>query len=420
MRVLAGMLLVFAGSLFAQQPAANVQPGTPGQVTGRVFCSDTGQPGRFAAVQLIADQTSKAPLFDPASLGKDPNFEKVLATTMSAVMKGSNLSTLTKLDGTFSLDKVPAGTYYVVAQLSGYLSPLSQFSQLERMKADEATLKAVESAAEKIVVQANQTAHVEIDLERGASLAGSVRYDDGSPAPAVTPSLLALDKDGKWKEMGTGSLLPSVSDDRGHYRFYGLLPGKYAVKAALPTVQALVGMGASSLSLHMNTGDALVVYSDGALREKDLKPVELGSGEDADGVDVVFPISGLHSVSGTVVAKADNHAIDTGTVALLDPETKATLGTTMLEQDGSFHLNYVLDGEYVLKVTSARDTEKTADSGAGGDFARLLGAKTLKSYGTVELPILVKNDLTGQVLEAPDQPVAADRKSAPARTVKTP
>jgi hypothetical protein len=420
MRAFAGMLLVFAGTLFAQQPAANVQPVSPGQVTGRVFCADTGQPGRFAGVQLIAEQPSKAPLLDPASLGKDPNFEKVLASAMSAVMKGSNLSTLTGLDGTFSLDKVPPGTYYVIAQIPGYQSPLSQFSQMERMKADEETLKAVEAAAERIVVQSNQAAHVEIRLERGATLGGTVRYDDGSPAPGVTPVLMVLEPDGKWKEMGPGSLLPSVTDDRGHYHLYGILPGKYAVKAALPTVQALVGMGAGSLSMHMNMGDALVVYSGGALREKDLKPVEVGSGEDLDSVDVVFPISGLHSIAGSVVAKADNHPVDSGTVALEDAETKATLRTAMLEQDGSFHLNYVVDGQYILKVTSASDTEKTAGSDSGGDFVRMLHAKTLKSYGAAELPILLKSDTTGLVLEVPDQPAASDKKSAASGTMKTP
>jgi hypothetical protein len=420
MRVFAEMLLVFTASLFAQQPAANVPPVAPGQVAGRVFCADTGQPGRFAGVQLIAEQQSKTPLIDPAALGKDADFGKVLATAMTAVMKGSNLSTLTGLDGAFSLDKVPPGTYYVVAQLAGYQSPLSQFSQMERMKADDATLKAVESAAEKIVVQSNQTAHVEISLERGATLSGSVRYDDGSPAPAVTPILLAYGKDGKWKEMGPGSLLPSVTDDRGHYHFYGMLPGKYAVKAALPTVQALVGMGAGSLSMQMNMGDALVVYSGGALREKDLKPVEVGSGVDMDGVDVVFPISGLHTISGSVVAKADNHPVDSGTIALTDAETKATLRTATIEQDGSFHLNYVLDGQYVLKVTSAQDTEKTAGGDSGGDFARMLHSKALKSYGAAELPILVKSDTTGLVLQVPDLPAGSDRKPGSGKSMKTP
>lgn len=419
MRILAGVTFIFAASLYAQQPAPAAQPLSPGQVLGRVICADTGQPGRFAGVQLIAEQPSKTPLIDPEALGKDPNFEKLFATALTAVMKGSNLSTVTTLDGAFSLDKVPPGTYYVIAQIPGYQSPLSQFSQIEKVKADDATVKAVESAAEKIVVQPNQAVHVDIRLERGASLSGSVRYDDGSPAPGVAPILMALDKDGKWKDLGATGMLPITTDDRGHYRIFGLQAGKYAVKAALPTVQAMTGLGAASISMHFNMGDALVVYSGGALRDQDVKPVELGTGQDVDGIDIVFPISGLHTLSGSVTAKADNHAVDSGTIELDDSETKAKLRTAMLDQDGNFRLNYVPDGQYILRVTSAADTDKTGSDDSGSDFARMLHAKTLKFYGPAELPILVKSDSTNLVIQVPDQPADPAKGDNSMRPPKT-
>lgn len=420
MRVFALLLLVCAAPLFAQQPAPAIPPLPPGQVTGRVVCADTGQPGRFASVQLIAEQPSKAPVLDVSSLGKDPNFEKLLATAMTAMMKGSNLSTVTGLDGAFSLDKVLPGTYYVVAQLPGYQSPLSQFSQIERMKADDATLKAVQSAAEKIVVQSNLPAHIEIRLERGASISGSVRYDDGSPAPGVTPILMVLDKDGKWKELGATGMLPVTTDDRGHYRIYGIQAGKYAVRAALPTMQATTGLGPGSISLHINTGDALIVYSGGALREKEVKPVAVGPGEEIDAVDVIFPLDNLHAVSGSVVAKADGHAIDSGAVTLADPETKDVLRTAMIEQDGGFHLNYLPDGQYLLRVTGAADTEKSGKDDSGNDFARMLHSKPLKSYGEAELPILLKSDSTGLVLQVPDLPSTPAKGPAAGSTPATP
>lgn len=396
------VLLFFSASLLAQQAAPPSQPPSRGQVTGRVTCADTGQPARFATVQLISDQPSKSPILDPAALGKDPNFEKIMAAAMSAVLKRSNLSTVTAIDGSFSLAKVPTGTYYVVAQLPGYRSPLSQFSQLEKMKADDATLKAVESAAQEIVIQTGQGAHIDIRLERGSSISGSVRYDDGSPAPGVTPSLMVLEKDGKWKELDALGILPSQTDDRGHFRIFGLQAGKYAIKAALPTMQTMIGLR-GSVSLHMNMGDALTVYSGGALREKDIKPVEVGTGEDLDGVDVVFPLDSLHSISGNVVAKSDNHAVDSGSVVLQDSETKASVRTTMIEQDGGFHLNYVPDGQYILRVAGAADTEKSGNDDSGGDLARMLHSKPIKSYGEAEMPILLKSDSTGLVLQVPDE-----------------
>jgi len=400
---LPSLVLLLPSLLLAQQPPASVPPPNVGQVNGHVTCGDTGQPGRFAAIQLLAEKPSTDPILDPAKLGKNPDFGKTMAAAMNAVMKGNNLSALSGMDGAFSLEKVPPGTYYVIAQMPGYLSPLNQLSQMERMKADEATLKSVESQAEKIVVQPNQSA--QLRLERGAALSGTIRYDDGSPAPGVAAVLIEQDKDGKWKDLST-SILPISTDDRGHYRLFGLPPGKYGVKAALPTTQASIGLGPGSMAMHMNTGDALVVYSGGVFRDKDVKPIEIGNGDETDGIDITFPISGLHTVSGSVVAKSDNHPIDTGAVTLLDADTKAVLRSAMLDKDGNFHLNYIPDGSYTIKVSGAADMEKSAaGEDDGNDLSRMLksmGSKPLKSYGDAEQALMLKSDNPTIVLQVPD------------------
>jgi hypothetical protein len=399
------LLLLAALPVSAQQGSANPPAPAFGQVSGRVICHDTGQPARFAGVQLVSEQSAKAPMFDPSELGKNPDLSKVMAQAMKAVMKGSNLSAVTSIDGSFSLDKVPPGTYYVIAQFAGYRSPLSGISQADRMVADDATMKTVESQAEKIVVQSGQMNNVNIELERGASLTGAVTYDDGSPAPGVTPILMVVGKDGKWKDLGPSGLLPVTTDDRGHFRFYGLLPGKYAVKAALPTVQTLAGVGAGSISVHMNTNDALVVYSGNALREKDIKPIELTDGQDLDGIEVVFPINGLHSISGSVVAKSDNHPVNSGTVELDDADTKDAVRSAMVNQDGSFRINYVPNGMYVLKVTSAADMAYSG--GETGTLApsltQLMNSKQLHSYGSATMPVTIDDDdANGVALQVPD------------------
>src|SRR5579859_2579414 len=101
----------------AQEPPSGSPPVPTGRITGRVFCTDTGQPGRFAGVQLIPEKPEQPPAYDK----KNPL--KAFEKGFEAGMKGSNTSAMTALDGTFSLDKVPPGTYYVVVQLPGYTSP---------------------------------------------------------------------------------------------------------------------------------------------------------------------------------------------------------------------------------------------------------------------------------------------------------
>lgn len=411
MKVPVLLLSCLALPLCGQQSTPVTPPPVYGQVTGRVFCEDTGLPGRFAGVQLLAEQPSNAPLIDPATLGKRPDFGRIMAAAINTAMKASNLSTITGIDGNFSLDQVPPGTYYVIPQLPGYRSPVSGFSAKELMKADRATLTAVESMAQKIVVQPGAQTSVTVEMERGATLSGTIRYDDGSPAPGITPTLIRREKDGSWQEIRASGVLPTATDDRGQFRFYGLAAGDYAVKAALPTSQALIGVGPHSISMHVDMGDALVVYSGGALREKDIKPIATGDGEQHDGIDVTFPIHGLHLISGSVVAKSDNHAVNMGTIELQDSETKATLRSAMIGEDGTFHLNYVPEGTYILHVTSAADTEPrngAADPGAG-DFARLLNSKPIHTYGSTQMPLSLTSDATGLVLQVPD---SAQGKSA--------
>lgn len=413
MRILILALVSVSVSAVAQQPAPASQAAQTGQVMGHVVCGDTDQPARFATVQLISEHPPATTTFDYEKLAKEEDPEKAIGKAMAAVMKGgnSNLSAVTTLDGGFTLDKVSPGVYWVVAQFPGYLSPLSQLSPMERARASADALKAVQASAEKIEVQPNQSIRVDVRLERGAAISGTVRYDDGSPAPGVTPMLMLMGKDGKWKDAGVVSGMPASSDDEGRYRIAGLLPGKYAVKAFLPTTQVSAGLGVMP-SIHTSMGDMLLVYS-GALHEKDIKPVEVGSGDEVGGVDVVFPIDNLHSVAGSVVAKTDGHAVNSGFISLVDSDTKTQVRGTGIEQDGSFRLNYVLEGQYVLKTAGAADTETSGNDGSSG-FSGFIGhGKVLKTYGPAEMPITLKNDSTGVVLQVPDV-TAAPAQAAPA------
>src|ERR1019366_2743863 len=97
-------LILSLCSITALSQSAPSNPAAPlAQVSGRITCGDTGQPARFATVQLIAEQPPKDPLIDPAKEPKSADdFQKLLAQTLTAMKKASNLSAITGLDGSFS------------------------------------------------------------------------------------------------------------------------------------------------------------------------------------------------------------------------------------------------------------------------------------------------------------------------------
>jgi hypothetical protein len=400
--VLSGTALVFSCLTAAAQEQATSQtaPSVYTTVSGRVICGDTGHPARFAAVQLIPEKPQPSQASDWANVKDATDMAKLMDKSMAQMQKGTGLTAVSTIDGSFEMPKVPAGTYYVVAQLSGYLSPLSPE---DRFTGGDGAINRIQALADKIVVQ-DAPVRVDVRLERGGSINGVIRYDDGSPAVGVTPVRMVMQDDGKWKISFNFAGMPGAitTDDRGHYRLSGLAKGKYAIKAELPTHQMISGLGGSA-SLHSNIGDALVVYSGSVFRETEIKPIEVGAGEDVDGIDIVFPIDNLHLVSGTVTAKTDNHPLNAGWVNLRDAETKATLRRTKIEEDGSFKFNYVPEGQYQLVTTGAGDTDKSAP---GSAYAQMLNPTFLKKYKDATIPIEVKGDLTGLTLQVADQPAA--------------
>ena len=108
----------------------------------------------------------------------------------------------TTLDGSFVIPKVAPGTYYVVAYKAGYLSPLGTFPTEVLEHPSEEDRARIAAVVPIIKVEAGLPASLDIRLERGAAISGTVLFDDGSPAADLTVRALIRRKEGQKERRG--------------------------------------------------------------------------------------------------------------------------------------------------------------------------------------------------------------------------
>lgn len=355
-----------------------------GTVTGHVYCDDTNGPARLARVVLEpAKEVSDAARAGTNSL-----------SSWNSVQSG--------LDGSFTIKDVKPGMYYVIAELPGYLSSLSSFSEEELQDPTAALAGRMAKVLQRVSVEAGRTAVVNVSLERGAAVSGTIIFDDGSPAVGTPVKALREKSDGSWETelivvphpfRGGGEI---VTNDMGQYRIAGLGAGHYVIEADL----SLSAVSVTSRVAEDTGMGNLSFFSGGKLRATKDAAFALTVGESRPGEDIVIPLSKLHSVSGTVVTANDGRPVKNGEVSLLYGDDQKELTTAMVDREtGEFRLYLVPEGHFILKV----NVEVT---GAG----RADDSATPYRYSPLQQPLDVNGDVDGLVLslqEAGATPAAA-------------
>ena len=352
-----------------------------GTVTGHVYCADTNAPARMARVRLeSAKETS----------GGTPQNSSDLP--VGGIVQ-------TALDGSFIIPDVPPGGYYVIATLSGYLSPRPGHED-----DDEALPPAPAGkppvATLKITVQADQAASIDIRLERGAAVSGTVRFDDGSPAVGVHvgPVHIARSETKSSYSDDFGVQGDVVTNDLGHYRISGMHGGRYAVEALLSHVDLVPRANRDSPFSDMMRS-VLVVYSGDATRKSAAVSFTLSPGEERTGEDITIPLTKLHTISGVVTAARDGHPINAGNLALMSPEDKELVADAEIASDGTFQIEAVPEGSYILRIRDAHDTMKGSSE------------KITSRYGDLEQPLKIESDVPNLALAVPETKQSAARTS---------
>jgi hypothetical protein len=391
--------LMVSASVWAQDPVSQTGKGT---VTGHVICGDTQRPARFATVALfgVPAKVTAAPLPNPNA--SDAAKTKTMMAAFAAIGNTNMVTVETGLDGSFTATDVAPGDYYVFGAAAGYVSPLNEVTALADGGAD---LKQPLPGVPIVHVSADRETSVDVTMQRGAAISGTISWDDGSPVAGAVFVATPAKRDAKpplqfsmLAMAGMTNGLSAISDDLGHYRVTGLVPGDYILKASLKTGTQM-GLGSSSMNLmKMAAVTPLVVYAPAGFHKTDAKPITLQAGQDMSGEDVTLNLTDVHSVSGSVVSTEDHHGINQATVKLTDANDKEFVRSAAVDDAGNFTVTFVPQGTYTMTVTDAADTAPSDSKKKGGLF-NFGNDKTVRSYVDGSQSVIVADsDVTGQVV----------------------
>ena len=387
------LLLIPALTLAAQ----SARPGT-GAVTGHVYCADTNAPTRGAHVQLESVRNAEERAKD------HPNFP-------GGVPVGGSVQT--GIDGSFTLSDVLPGAYYVVATADGYLSPRAAGADIDNAEPQPLPGRPP-IVIPKVDVEPDQTANIDVRLERGAAVSGTIRFDDGTPASGIHVFVLHKTKN-KWKgtrDRGVFMFSIDQTDDLGHYRIRGLRDSEYIVEAVFNHTE-FVHHSTFDLTGSLEATSSLVVYSGDALERSKAVAFKLSPGEERTGEDITIPLSKLHTIRGAVVATGSGVSMTSGYVAIQDANGDSRIADTQIRNDGTFYLAAVPEGTYRIHVGSPGVVTNVKIGRAQNELGISVN-RSVHPYADLEQTIKIEGDISNLILAVPEQ--KNEQKKQPAAT----
>jgi len=252
-------LLCLTTVLFAQAPAKPPAVKTPrGSISGRIMLKDKPAPGVVAGLR----RTDNLNPFDQYSL-----------------------KATTDRDGVYSIKSVPAGSYQVVVVAPGYVASDSSNSR----------------QAVVVVGEDENVDNVDFTLVRGAVITGKVTDADGKPLIQMVVSVYRADPDKQAQLRAAERETTGQTDDRGVYRIFGLMPGKFKVAAGRrDDVPDFAFLGRNYKQ----------VFHPDATDEAKATIIELGEGSEAKNIDITLGRAvQTFSISGRVLNTDTNAPI---------------------------------------------------------------------------------------------------------------
>ncbi len=185
--------------------------------------------------------------------------------------------------GQFRITGIEAGAYNVIALAPGYTTP---------------DLSMQGPRGKRLNLSAGETVeNVDIELVRGGVIAGRVTDSQGRALVEERITLHKLDKNGRIQpnfnlfQLGYEMF---QTDDRGHYRIYGLPEGRYLVSIGTTSTGSMARDGGGAYYTR--------VFHPDVASESEAKIIEVTEGSESEDIDItVAEAVSTRAVSGRVV-----------------------------------------------------------------------------------------------------------------------
>jgi len=280
-------------------------------------------------------------------------------------------STVTDTAGRYMFRSLQPGTYILEFSRAGYVT--MQWGQQQ----------AGQPGRSVSVRAREQRGNVDVRLARGGAIAGTLLDEFLEPAENVTVRALELRGDDRAVAVGVGT---AVTDERGRYRLFGLLPGRYMVATAAASEPADLRTGKGYAPAYFPGEKEIASAQIVAVKEEQERPF----------VDFAREPVRVATITGIAV-NSRNEPITERVMLVASQRSGAviaeTQGATVKGPDGAFTIPNVPPGDYVLQATS-----KQGDSGPP-EF----GMQYVTVYEDDPMPVRIKTapgvDVQGRLIE---------------------
>jgi hypothetical protein len=297
-------------------------------IAGTVTASDTGRPLRLSQVRLSGD---------------------TLLTSRALV---------TGADGRFEFGDLAAGHYAIEVYHAGFVR--TQYGA-KRSNGPGTSL---------VVTDGQHATDLVVRLTRSASINGTVYDQSGEPVPGISVEALEYTMRTGVRTLSSVYGSAPATDDRGIYRYSGLVAGDYLVAAgpgrAIGGVQVLaatdidralqaIASGQTPVTA-MSTGGLVTfapVYFPGTLDLANAETITLKDGEDRSGIDLHLQFVPTARLEGTIVMPDGQPAANVplaakivGVPTSLDLFRGGDPGTARSDAQGRFNFPFVAPGTY--------------------------------------------------------------------------